>query len=38
MHVQVSPTIEIPATGDVTEMEQCIQEAGKPPMREALKQ
>jgi hypothetical protein len=38
MQVQVSLTIEIAATASLTEMEQQIQEAGKPPMREALKQ
>src|SRR6266568_2633061 len=38
MHVQVSLTLEISATASIAEMEQRIQEAGKPPMREALKQ
>ena len=38
MHVQVSLTIEIAATASLTQMEQQIQEAGKPAMREALKQ
>ena len=38
MQVQVSLKIEIAATASLTEMEQQIQEAGKPAMREALKQ
>jgi hypothetical protein len=38
MYVQVSLKIEISATASLTEMEQQIQEAGKPAMREALKQ
>jgi hypothetical protein len=38
MHVQVSLTIEIPATAGLWEMEQSIQEAGQQAMREALKQ
>ena len=38
MQVQVSPKIEISATASITEMEQQIQEAGKPAMQEALKQ
>jgi hypothetical protein len=38
MHVQVSLSIEIGASASIAEMEQRIQEAGKPPMREALKQ
>jgi hypothetical protein len=38
MHVQVSLTIEISATASLAEMEQQIQEGGKPAMREALKQ
>ena len=38
MQVQVSLTIEIGASASLTEMEEQIQEAGKPAMREALKQ
>ncbi len=38
MQVQVSLTLEIGASASIAEMEQRIQEAGKPPMREALKQ
>src|SRR5260370_42055842 len=38
MHVQVSLTIEIEASAGITEMEEQIQEAGKPPMRQAMKQ
>ena len=38
MQVQVSLTIEIPATPSISEMEQQIQEAGQQAMREALKQ
>jgi hypothetical protein len=38
MQVQVSLTIEIPASASLTQMEEQIQEAGQPAMREALKQ
>ena len=38
MHVQVSLTLEIAASASLAEMEQQIQEGGKPAMREALKQ
>jgi hypothetical protein len=38
MHVQVSLKMELAASASLTEMEQQIQEAGKPAMREALKQ
>ncbi len=38
MQVQVSLTLEISATASLAEMEQQIQEVGKPAMREALKQ
>ena len=38
MQVQVSLKIEIAATASISQMEQQIQEAGKPAMREALKQ
>ena len=38
MQVQVSLTIEIPATASISEMEQQIQEAGQQAMRGALKQ
>jgi transposase-like protein len=38
MQVQVSLTIEIPASASISEMEQRIQEAGQQAMREALKQ
>lgn len=38
MHVQVSLKIELEATASIIQMEQRIQEAGKPAMREAMKQ
>lgn len=38
MQVQVSLKMELAATASLTQMEQQIQEAGKPAMREALKQ
>jgi transposase-like protein len=38
MQVQVSLSIELSATANLTEMEEQIQIAGKPPMRQALKQ
>ena len=38
MQVQVSLKMELAANASLTEMEQQIQEAGKPAMREALKQ
>ncbi len=38
MHVQVSLTLEIAASASLAEMDQQIQEVGKPAMREALKQ
>ena len=38
MQVQVSLTIEMEATGSITEMEQQIQEAGQQAMRQAMKQ
>jgi hypothetical protein len=38
MHVQVSLKIELEATASIIQMEQRIQEAGKPAMRQAMKQ
>ncbi|MBV9228856.1 MAG: ISKra4 family transposase [Chloroflexi bacterium] len=38
MQVQVSLKIEVEATASLTQMEHHIQEAGKPAMREAMKQ
>jgi transposase len=38
MHVHLSLKMELVATARLTQMEQQIQEAGKPAMREALKQ
>jgi len=38
MQVQVSLKVELAATASLTQMEQQIQEVGKPAMREALKQ
>ena len=38
MQVQVSLIIEISATASITEMEEQIQEAGEPAMRQAMKQ
>ncbi len=37
MQIQVSLKMEIAASASLTEMEQCIQEAGQQTMREALK-
>jgi hypothetical protein len=36
MHVQVSLTLEIAASASLAEMDQQIQEVGKPAMREAF--
>ena len=38
MQGQVSLIIEISATASITEMEEQIQEAGEPAMRQAMKQ
>jgi ATP sulfurylase len=38
MQVHVSLTSEIQASASLTEMEEQIQAAGKPPMRQAMKQ